>query len=490
MVSRLRVRLGWTVSGCALLLAGCQVGPEYVRPTLDLGETYRQAGPVAGWTQADPQALPASADWWSLYNDETLSSLMQRLNSNNPTIAQAQAQYRQALALLRSANASLYPTLGLSAEVTRADVPVAAPSGVIGGAFGPNTQYNAGLGLSWELDLWGAIAQDVQRAESSAQASAATLAGARLSAQTALASTYFQIRGLDRQRVLLARTIATYERSLTLTRNLFGAGLADSSDVAVATTQLEVARAQLVELERQRAMLENAVATLVGEPATRQFVKALPDVRLEVVSVPQGVPSTLLERRPDIVAAERRVAAANAQLGVATAAWFPSLTISANAGYQTNQFEQWITAPAQFWALGPVLAATLFDAGRRSARIEQARAELDVQAASYRATVLRGLQEVEDALVQLRLLEQQQQIQRRAVASARESVRMKRDQYEKGLTDFLAVAVLETTALNAERTEIGLLTERLTASVRLVSALGGGWSVNDLPDAGNAVRTP
>lgn len=477
-------------AGALLLLAGCQSGPDYVKPDIDPGAGYLQATDVAGWTSTGGINLAATPGWWTLYRDSELDGLMARLNASNPSIEQAQAQYRQTLALMRVANASLYPVLGANAEMTRADVPVAGPSGAVMGAFGPNTQYSTGLGLSWEVDLWGALAREVERTGSQSQASAADLAGARLSAQTALANSYFQLRGRDQQLLLLQKTIQTYERSLAVTKNLFQAGLSDRSDVSVAQTQLEAARSQSIELQRQRATLAHAIAVLTGEPPSRVLIGQDPSWKADVVTVPAGVPSTLLLRRPDIAAAERRVAAANAQVGVATAAWFPSLTISANAGYQTNQFSQWLTAPAQFWALGPALAATLFDAGRRSARIAQAEAELDVQAANYRFVVLRALQEVEDALAQLRLLQEQQQAQTRAVAAARESVRMKRQQYEKGLVDFLSVAVLETTALNAERTEITLQTERLASSVKLVSAMGGGWSVDQLPDARNPVRTP
>ena len=477
-------------AGALLLLVGCHSGPDYVKPEIDLGAGYLQATDVAGWTLTGGINLAATPGWWTLYRDSELDGLMARLNASNPSIEQAQAQYRQTLALMRVANASRYPVLGANAEVTRADVPVAGPSGAVMGAFGPNTQYSTGLGLSWEVDLWGALAREVERTGSQSQASAADLAGARLSAQTALANSYFQLRGRDQQLLLLQKTIQTYERSLAVTKNLFQAGLSDRSDVSVAQTQLEAARSQSIELQRQRATLAHAIAVLTGEPPSRVLIGQDPSWKADVVTVPAGVPSTLLLRRPDIAAAERRVAAANAQVGVATAAWFPSLTISANAGYQTNQFSQWLAAPAQFWALGPALAATLFDAGRRSARIAQAEAELDVQAANYRFVVLRALQEVEDALAQLRLLQEQQQTQSRAVAAARESVRMKRQQYEKGLVDFLSVAVLETTALNAERTEITLQTERLASSVKLVSAMGGGWSVDQLPDARNTVRTP
>lgn len=470
-------------------LAGCQVGPEYERPPIDLGPSFRYDLSPAGWQPASLQAV-SNVAWWQPYGDPVLEQLIDRLNAGSPAIEQAQAQYRQALASLRLANANLYPTLSANAQLTRADVPMAGPSGAVIGAFGPNTEYNVGLGLSWEVDLWGALAKAEQRAGAQLQASAADLAGARLSAQTALASSYFQLRGLDQQIALLNRSVETYTQSLALTQNLVRAGLADPGDVAVASSQLEGARSQRIEAQRRRMLLENAVATLTGQ--TPSQVNIMTDFvwKAHLVKTPPGVPSGLLLRRPDIAAAEKRVAAANAQLGVATAAWFPSLTISANAGFQSTQFDQWFAAPAQFWALGPALAGALLDAGRRSARIEQAQADLDVQAASYRSVVLRGMQEVEDALVQIKMLGDQALSQALAVKAAREAVRMRRNQYEKGLVDFLGVAVLETTALNAERTLIGLQTEQMVASVQLVAALGGGWSVDELPDPGNAMRAP
>lgn len=474
-----------------VLIAGCQVGPQYSKPEVDVGSEFRVDQSAPGWVAVDQVRVQLSGtDWWTSYRDPVLDRMMVSLQSGNLTIQQAQARYRQAIALLRASNASLYPVLTVSGQVTRSDVPAVAPSGAVFGAFGPNTEYNAGLGLSWEVDLWGALESDADRARFQAQASAADLAAARLSAQTAMASSYFQLRGLDQQIGLLQRTVQTYERSLMLTQNLVGAGLSDPSDVPVARAQLEAARAQMIESQRRRSVLQNAIAILLGMAPAQLDLKSDNAWRADVLTTPVGLPSELLLRRPDVAAAERRVAAANAQLGVATAAWFPSLTISANAGYQSTQFSQWFAAPAQFWALGPALVGTLFDAGRRSARIEQAQADLDLQASNYRATVLQALQEVEDAMIQLRFLQDQSQAQQMAVVASRESVRMKRDQYEKGIADFLSVAVLETTALTAERNAISLRTDRLATSVQLISALGGGWSVDDLPNSGNTMRTP
>ena len=474
-----------------VVLAGCTVGPDYVRPTIDMGESFGQLQDNPGWMPAKPGTPGFNQQWWTIFNDQVLDGLMQTLNAQNLSIEQAQAQYDQALTNVRSANASLYPTLGANAGATRSDAPMVLPgsSTVVGGS-GAYTEYDASLGLSWELDLWGGIRRGIESAQASAQASAADLAGAKLSAQAALASTYYQLRVLDVQADLLDSTIVSNARSLELTKNLQRAGLTDKGDVAVAQTQLDTVRAQRLDIQWRRAQLENAIAVLLGQsPASFELAPKV-DLSVQPPSIPVGVPSALLQRRPDIASAERRTAAANAQIGVATSAWFPDLTISASGGYRSRQFAQWFNAPAQFWALGPALAMTLFDGGRRQAQIEEAQAGFRAQAANYRLTALTALQEVEDALVQLRVLAQVQTVQRSAVAAARESLRIRRDQYEKGLVDYLSVAVLETTLLNNQRNAIAVMGDRLAASVRLVAALGGGWSVDDLTNTSDAVSTP
>jgi len=472
----------------ALGAAACSVGPDYVRPTIDIGDQYKS---VPGWVPASPSAPSVGDRWWESYQDPELNKLMNALNQGNLSIVQAQAQYRQALTIVRSANASLYPTVGLNAEVTRADTPVVLPgSSAVVGDFAPYNQYSAAFGVAWEIDLWGGVSRNIEAAKASAAASAADLAGVRLSSQAALASAYFQVRVLDVQAQLLDRTVAAYLRSLHLTQNLQKAGLSDKTDVAVARTQYESTRAQLIGLRWQRAQLENAIAVLLGQAPSSFALLALEEFKPRLPQTPVGLPSTLLQRRPDVASAERRTAAANAQIGVATSAWFPDLTISANAGYQSRQFAQWFSAPAQFWALGPALAFAIFDGGRRSAQVDQARAAFDAQAAAYRLTVLRALQEVEDSLAQLNVLAQEQTVQRMAVEAALSSLQMRQNQYKEGLVDYLSVALLETSALNNQRTEISIMGNRLAASVRLVAALGGGWSTEQLANASNPVPTP
>ncbi|MFU1982559.1 efflux transporter outer membrane subunit [Bordetella hinzii] len=459
----------------AALLAGCAVGPDYQRPDIDVGAAFKEGQQtVPGWRPAQPADTAARGQWWTIYGDPLLDGLMTRLNSANQTIAQAEANYRQAQALVGVARAGFFPTVGAGAGMTRSG------GGTSSGSASVGNQYSLTGNVSWELDLWGRLRRELESSRASEAASAADLASARLSAQAALAQNYLQLRVLDEQKRLLQATVQAYERSLTLTRNRYDAGVAGKADVAVAQTQLESTRAQLVDLEWQRGQYEHAIAVLVGT-APSQF--SLPPVTFtqQLPEIPVGLPSALLQRRPDVAAAERRAAAANAQIGVAQSAWFPDLTLSASGGFRSGQFADWLTAPARFWSLGPALALTIFDGGAREAQIASARAAYDAQAAAYRQSVLTALREVEDYLVQLRVMAEEQQVQRRALESARESLRLTRNQYEAGLVDYLSVAVVEATALASERNAISLLGNRLIASVQLVTALGGGWEGLDPP---------
>ncbi|WP_233234140.1 efflux transporter outer membrane subunit [Bordetella sp. LUAb4] len=452
-------------------LSACTVGPDYVRPGLDVGAAFKEAQQGApGWTPAQP-GIATDSGWWHVYDDATLDGLMDRLNTANLDIVQAEANYRQAQALVRGARSSFFPTVGANAGVTRSG------NGSSGSGTGSSAVSNAfalGGTVNWEADLWGSIRRNVEASQASAQASAADLAGARLSAQSTLAQDYFQLRILDEQKRLLEETVSAYERSLTLTQNRFKVGVAGMGDVSVAQTQLENTRANLIDLEWQRGQYEHAIAVLLGvAPSTfalpaQKFAQQVPDI-------PVGLPSQLLERRPDVAGAERRTAQANAQIGVAVAAWFPDLTLSASGGFRSGEFAQWLTAPARYWSIGPALAATLFDGGLRNAQIDSARAAYDAQAAAYRQVTLGALREVEDYLIQLRVMANEQDVQRRAVESARRSLVYTRNQYEQGLIDYLSVATVQATALSTERSAISLLGNRLVASVQLAAALGGGW---------------
>ncbi|MFC4278947.1 efflux transporter outer membrane subunit [Achromobacter aloeverae] len=467
----------------ALVLCGalgaCAVGPDYVRPGVEVGAAFKetQAG-APGWTPARPGIALDSA-WWHVYGDPVLDGLMDRLNAANLDIVQAEANYRQAQALVRGARASFFPTVGANAGVSRAGSGGGTGSGSTGTGSVSNT-FSLGGTVNWEADLWGSIRRNVEASQAGAQASAADLAAARLSAQSTLAQDYFRLRILDEQKRLLEETVVAYERSLTLTQNRFNVGVAGKADVAVAQTQLENTRANLVDLEWQRGQYEHAIAVLMGVAPSTFALQAQP-FKQPVPDIPMGLPSQLLERRPDVAGAERRTAQANAQIGVAVAAWFPDLTLSATGGFRSGEFAQWLTAPARYWSIGPALAATLFDGGLRNAQIDSARAAYDAQAAAYRQIVLGALREVEDYLIQLRVLANEQVVQRRALESARQSLLYTRNQYEQGLIDYLSVATVQATALSTERNAISLVGDRLIASVQLAAALGGGWDGNVQP---------
>ncbi|HEY9269843.1 MULTISPECIES: efflux transporter outer membrane subunit [Achromobacter] len=470
---------------CALLGA-CAVGPDYQRPALDVGATYKEGqGEVEGWKPARPLDQAERGDWWRVYDDATLNGLVERLNASNQTVAQAEANYRQALGLVRGARAGFFPTVGAGAGMTRSGSGGGQNGSTSASGSNVSNQYSLTGSVSWEVDLWGRVRRSVESSEASAAASLADLGATRLSAQAALVQAYLQLRVLDEQKRLLDATVAAYEKSLQLTQNRYAVGVAGQADVAVARTQVESTRAQSIDLDWQRGQLEHAIAVLMGQ-APSQFSLPPTVFALQLPQIPVGLPSELLERRPDVAAAERRAAAANAQIGVAQAAWFPSLILSADGGFRNGQFAELLTAPARFWSLGPALALTIFDGGAREAQVEQARASYDAQAAAYRQTALTGLREVEDYLIQLRVMENEQVVQRRALESARESLRLTQNQYKAGLVDYLSVAVVDATALNSERNALSLLGNRFAASVNLIVALGGGWE--GLPPAGAQAR--
>ncbi|MFW7342185.1 efflux transporter outer membrane subunit [Pollutimonas sp. H1-120] len=478
-------------AGMALMLGACAVGPDYERPPVDTGLTYKEAlaaTPASaadsagrGWVPAQPGDAALRGDWWRMYSDPVLSGLMESLQEENLNIIQAEAQYRQAQALLQSSRSGFFPTLGASASSTRSG---SGGNGSVGSFSGSGdstgNQYTLSGNVSWEPDLWGKVRRSVESSRAGLQASAADVAVTRLSMQSTLAQTYFRLRVMDAEKRLLQQTVAAYERSLTMTQNRYDAGVAAQADVEVSRTQLENGRTQLLALDWQRAQLEHAIAVLLGK-APSAFALEPTTTLASVPAIPVGLPSQLLQRRPDVASAERRTAEANARIGVAQAAWFPDLTLSAQAGYRSGQWAQWLTAPASFWSLGPALALTIFDGGAREAQVKEARAGYDAQVAAYRQTVLTALREVEDYLVQLHVLGQEQTTQGRALAAARESLRLTQNQYEAGLIDYLSVVQVETTALSTERAALSLASERLVASVQLIAALGGGWDAAALP---------
>lgn len=458
-----------------LALSACAVGPDYQRPGIDVGAGYKEGqDKVPGWKAAQPGDTAQRGPWWTLYGDPVLNDLMGKLDAANQNIAAAEANYRQAQALVQGSRASFFPTVGVSADVSRSGGSSSSNSSRLSSVSSVNNQYSLTGSVSWEADVWGKLRRTLEASRASAQASEADLAATRLSAQSTLAQSYFQLRVMDRQKKLLEETIDAYQHSLQLTQNRYQVGVSGKSDVAVATTQLENTRAQSIDLDWQRSQLEHAIAVLTGQPPS-QFSLPPEVFEQQVPEIPVGVPSALLERRPDVAAAERSAAAANAKIGVAAAAWYPDLTLSADGGFRSSLLGDLLTVPARFWSIGPSLALTVFDGGARQSQVDQARAAYDAQAATYRQTVLTALKEVEDYLAQLRSMQAEQVVQNRALTSARESLQLMLNQYKAGTVDYLSVATVQATALSTERSALSLTGSRLTASVQLIAAMGGGW---------------
>lgn len=455
-------------------LSACALGPDYQRPELEIADRYRQ---VQGWKPAAPADTLERGAWWALYDDWELNALAERLNVSNQNLAAAEARYRQARALVRGARAAFYPTVSAGVEAGRASGS-GSQQGLSGGR---RESFDASLGLSWQLDLWGRLRRTLEAERAGAQASQADLAAVRLSLQAELVQNYLQLRVLDEQRRLLDATLEAYQRSLRLTENQYRAGIVPKSDVTQALTQLKSTQAQAVDLEWQRAQLEHAIAVLIGlVPA--EFSISVRNELPKLPEVPPSVPSLLLERRPDVASAERGVMAANAGIGVAKTAWFPDLSLSAVGGYRSGSFADWISLPNRYWSLGPALALQLFDGGARRAELERAEAAYDQTVAQYRQTVLAAFREVEDALVELSVLEREQRLQEEAVDAARESLRLVENQYRAGTVDFNSVVSVQAAALNNERASLTLLGNRLRASVQLIAALGGGWESTQLAE--------
>ncbi|MBF0642128.1 efflux transporter outer membrane subunit [Pseudomonas protegens] len=457
---------------CVLLLSACAIGPDYQRPQVAEPVHYKEA---EGWRQANPSDALARGAWWELYGDAQLNGLIDKLNSSNQSVAQAEAQFRQARALVRSSRGSFFPSVDLSAGKTRASQGTGSSSSALSSSSsGIRDTYNTQLGVSWEADVWGKLRRDLEANEASAEASFADLAAMRLSQQSELAQNYLQLRVIDEQKRLLEATVAAYQRSLTMTQNQYQAGVSGKDAVAQAQTQLKSTQADLIDLIWQRAQFENAIAVLIGVPPA-EFNLAESKTIPVLPQVPLGVPSQLLERRPDIASAERSVIAANAKIGVAKAAYYPDLTLSLAGGYSSSTYADWISLPNRFWSVGPKLAMTLFDGGQRSAEVDRTEAVYDQTVAKYRQTVLDGFREVENYMVQLKVMEDEAGVRQQALDSAREALRLTENQYKAGLIAYLDVVTSQTTALSNERSVLSLLQSRLIASVQLIAAMGGGW---------------
>jgi len=451
-----------------LLLAGCAVGPNYSRPEVPTPDSFRE---VQGWKPAQPADLAPRGKWWELFGIADLNGIIEQVDVNNQNLRAAEARFRQSQALTRSSRAALFPTLSASVSSTRSRQRGADETG---------KNNSASLSAGWEVDVWGKLRRDLESSQASAQASAADLASLRLSLQAELAANYFAIRINDAQRELLDDSITAFEKSMELTNNRYKAGVASRADLVQAEAQLRSTQAQALDLDVQRAQLEHAIAILIGKPPGG-FSLPRKTITAVLPAIPPGVPSALLERRPDIAAAERRVASANAEIGVARAAWFPSLTLSAQGGYASSSVADWISAPNRFWSLGPSLALSVLDFGRRGAVVDSAVASYDASVATYRQTVLEAFGEVEDNLAALRILAEEAKVQAEAVRAARESVALTTNQYKAGTVSYLNVVTVQTTQLANERSALSLLGRQLNAAVLLIRALGGGWEASQLP---------
>jgi len=470
-----------------LVLCSCTIGPTFVRPPIDIPLSYKEQD---GWKPAQTQDVNISQAWWQGYNDPILNELLDQVSRSNQSLAEAEARFRQAQTLVESAQAGRYPTAGIDMATTRSGASERSIQSLTIGTGTTNqgrssTSNALNLRVDWEIDLWGRVRRTVESREADAQASVADLVAVRLSAQTEVAQSYFSLRNIDTQTQLLGRSVRDYERSVKLTQNRYEAGIIAKADLILAQNQLKSTQAQALELEVRRAELEHAIALLVGKVPSALSIG--PGTLTAVVpNVPATLPSELLERRPDVAAAERRVAAANANIGIAKAAYFPRLLLSASGGAQSNALVNLLSLPNRFWSLGPALATTLFDGGHRSAEIKLSSAAYDGTVAAYRQTVLNGFREVEDNLAALRILEKQARVQAEAVQLSRRSVELTNNQYRAGIVSYLDVIQIQATALGNERAALDIHNRRLAASVLLIKALGGSW----MPNAAPVISTP
>ncbi len=471
-----------------LLLAGCTVGPKYIKPAVPTTPTYREEAPGSfkesdQWQPARPGDQISRGNWWEIFGDSELNKLEEQIASSNQNLKVAEARFRQARAAIRFNRASQFPTISTSPNasyVKSSDFSPNFPSKIQHSSKG---DFVLPFDLSYELDLWGRVRRSVAAAREEAQATAADYETAKLSLEAELALDYFELRSADAQKQLLDDTVKAYTDNLQLTLNRFKGGVAPKADVAQAQTQLDTTRVQDTDVTVQRAQFEHAIAILIGKPPAEFSLAAAP-LNYQPPSTPIGLPSELLQRRPDIAAAERRVAEANQQIGIARAAYFPTVTLGGTAGFSGAQGSNWFTWPSGFWAAGPALAQTLFDAGRRRATSESARANYDATVATYRQTSLTAFQEVEDNVAALRILENETQQQQQAVASSQESLQLFTNRYKGGVDTYLQVITAQTIELANERNAIDIQRRRLDASVLLIKALGGGWNVSNLPTFG------
>ena len=491
-------------AGGLILLSACNPAPRYVKPPVAAPPAFKEAIPQqfkegTGWKIAEPGDDKIRPSWWEMYNDPQLDALEEQVRVSNQSIIAAESNFRAARALVQSARSALFPTITTAPSYTNsrfsstggrtsAVVPGSATSaaagtsgGVAAGAAGNIiNDFSLPVDVTYTVDLWHRVRNTIAANAASAQASAADIATALLSTQSELAQDYFEVRALDAEREVYRQTLENYRRSYDLTMTLLKAGLDSEEDVAQARTQLDTATAQATDLGVSRAQYEHAIATLIGKPAA-EFSLPVAEFVPKPPPVPVALPSELLERRPDIAALERQVAAGNAQIGVARAAYYPNLTLSATGGFETSHFLEWLTWPSRFWSLGPTLAQTLFDAGARRAATEQAQAQYDAAVANYRQTVLSDFQAVEDNLSTLRILAQEVGEQEAAIRSSGQYLDLALTRFRTGIDSYLNVLTAQTALLTNRQTEVQIELRQMTASVSLIMALGGGWDASQLP---------
>jgi len=490
-------------------LSACNPAPRYSRPTLPAPPSYKEAPPdqykeVAGWKIAEPGDDKIRSKWWEMYNDPRLSELEEQVRISNQTVAVAEANFRAARAVVVSARSALFPTVNANPSFSNSRFAARGavlPGGAAGNTSGATTTgvngsgvsalnfFSVPIDVSYTVDLWHRVRNTVAAEAYTAQARAADVVTALLSTHAELAQDYFQVRALDQERAILQETIRNYQQSLELTQSLYRAGIDSEESVAQAQTQLETTTAQATDLGAARAQYEHAIATLIGKPAA-EFSLAAGTFAPDPPAVPVGIPSKLLERRPDIAAAERQMAAANSQIGVAKAAYYPNLTLSASAGFESTSIAKLFTWPSRFWSVGPALAQTLFDAGARRGATEQAQAAYDAAAANYRQIVLTGFQTVEDNLAALRILAQEIGEQREAIASSQYYLDLAVTRFRAGIDSYLNVITAQATLLSSRVTEAQIELRQMNGSVALIMALGGGWDAGELPSVRDVSREP
>jgi NodT family efflux transporter outer membrane factor (OMF) lipoprotein len=492
-MSNLIARSKYLVLAAILCTSACRVGPHYARPSVTTPDAFKETPQVAqqraqeGWKPAQPNDNAIRGDWWQILGDPELANLEEQLNANNQNIALAFQNYMAARALVRNARAALFPSIGIAPSASRSGTGPASTARA-SNSFSLSS-YSLPLDVSWEPDLFGRIRNSITQAANSAQVSAATLANERLSEQASLAQYYFELRGQDALQQIYDATVKSYQETLKLTQSLVETGINSPQDVAQAETNLRNAQANATAIGISRAQYEHAIALLVGQPAS-SFSLPIRALSAKPPLVPAGIPSQLLERRPDIAAAERSMAAANALIGVGKAAWYPTVSLSASGGTQSSVLSSLFTWPARFWSLGGSVSETLIDFGARRSLIQEYEAEYRGDVASYRQTVLNAFREVEDYLASSRILVTQTEQQRLAVESAQRYLDIALARYQTGIDTYLNVLTAQNTLLSGQLTEVNLQISQMTSSVQLIAALGGGWNTTQLPSEKDVQRKP